>query len=191
MLRTPEFEHPVQCAHGNRDPGRSTPIGAGSQIVTDDPFEAADASLHQGTLVIAGFILPSHAAMLGDDLQVTVYRGGCRLRCVAGHGVGAWRDDSGRLGMTHGDLAINAVLIVSTAGGERRDRAVHLIEQGPHLRSIIDVAGGGRRRRDLSGVDVHGDVRLPPRSPDRRAMLLDQPFARTTEFEPRAVHQQV
>jgi len=28
VLRTPEFQHPVQCAGGNGDLGRATPIGA-------------------------------------------------------------------------------------------------------------------------------------------------------------------
>ena len=30
VLRTPEFQHPVQCFHGNGNVGRSTPIGARS-----------------------------------------------------------------------------------------------------------------------------------------------------------------
>jgi len=68
------------------------------------------------------------------------------------------RLDDGRLGMTGGDLAIDAVLVVSPVGGERRDRAIHLIEQGPDLRGVIDVARGQRRRRDLPGVGVHRDV---------------------------------
>ena len=39
--------------------------------------------------------------------------------------------------MTGGDLAINAVLVVSTVGSERCDRATHLVEQGPFLRRIV------------------------------------------------------
>jgi hypothetical protein len=30
VLRTPEFQHPVQCVHGNSNLGCSTPISAGS-----------------------------------------------------------------------------------------------------------------------------------------------------------------
>ena len=30
VLRTPEFQHPVQCVHGNGNLGCSTPISAGS-----------------------------------------------------------------------------------------------------------------------------------------------------------------
>ncbi len=60
--------------------------------------------------------------------------------------------------MSRHDLTLDAVLIVRTVGSEQRDRATHLIEQGPNLRGIIDVVGGDRRRRDLSGVGVHGDV---------------------------------
>ncbi len=97
----------------------------------------------------------------------------------------------GRLGITRGDLAIDAVLIVSTVGSERGDRAIDLIEQRPDLRGIVDVAGGQRRRRDLPGVGIHGDVQLAPGPPCLRAVLLEQPFARAAKLQPGAVHQQV
>jgi len=32
VLRTPEFEHSVQCVHGDGDLGRATSIGAGSYL---------------------------------------------------------------------------------------------------------------------------------------------------------------
>ncbi len=38
VLRTHEFEHPVQRIHGNRDLGRSTLIDARSKTITDHPF---------------------------------------------------------------------------------------------------------------------------------------------------------
>ena len=60
--------------------------------------------------------------------------------------------------MACSDLPVDAVLVVSAVGGERRDRTIHLIEQGPDLRGVVDVAAGDRRRRDPSGVGVHGDV---------------------------------
>ncbi len=62
--------------------------------------------------------------------------------------------------MTRHDLTVDAVLIVGTVGGERRDLAIYLVEQRPNLRGVIDIAGGQRRRHDLSGVSVHGDVQL-------------------------------
>ena len=96
---------------------------------------------------------------------------GRRLRRIARHGAGARRDDDGRLGITDGDLAIDAGLVVSTVGGERRDRAINLVEQSADLRGIVDVIGGQRRRRDLPSVGVHGDVQLAPGSPDLCAML--------------------
>ena len=94
--------------------------------------------------MVAGGLLPGHAAALGNVLQVTVSHRWCRLGCVARHGAGPWWDDDGRLGITGSGLAIDAVLVVSTVGGERRDRAINLIEQGPDLRGIIDVAGCDR-----------------------------------------------
>ncbi len=79
--------------------------------------------------------------------------------------------------MTRGDLAVDAVLIVGAVGGERGNRAIHLIEQGADLGRIVDVAGGQRGRRNLPGVGVHGNVQLAPRPPCFRAVLLEQPFA--------------
>ncbi len=93
--------------------------------------------------------------------------------------------------MMRGDLLIVTVLVASTVGGERRDRATHLIEQGPNLRGIVDIAGGHRRRRDLPGVGVHGDVQLAPGPPCFRAVFLEQPFAGAAELQPPAVYQQV
>ncbi len=93
--------------------------------------------------------------------------------------------------MAGGDLAIDAVLVVGAVGGERRDRAIHPIEQGPDLRGIIDVAGGQRRRRDLPGVGVHGDVQLASGAPCFCAVFLEQPFARAAQLQPRTVHQQM
>ena len=86
--------------------------------------------------------------------------------------------------MTRGDLAIDAVLVVSAVGGERGERATHLIEQGTDLRSIVDVAGGQNCRGDLAGVGVHGNMRLAPRPPCLRAVLLKQPLARAQSFSP-------
>lgn len=80
--------------------------------------------------------------------------------------------------MSRHDLTVDAALVVSTVGGERRDRATHLIEQGPNVRGIIDIAAGQRRRRDPSGVGVHSNVQLTPRPPGLRAVFLEQPFAR-------------
>jgi hypothetical protein len=55
------------------------------------------------------------------DLQVTVSHRQRRLCSVARHCAGARWDDNGRLGMTRDNLAVDvdAVLIVSTVGGER------------------------------------------------------------------------
>ena len=92
--------------------------------------------------------------------------------------------------MTRDNLAVDAVLIVSTLGGERGHRTVYLIEQGANLRGIVDVVGGQRGRLDLPGVGVHGDVQLAPGPPCLGSVLLEQPFAGAAEFQPGAVDQQ-
>jgi hypothetical protein len=158
VLRPPEFEHPVQRVRGDGDFDCSTPIASGSEPVSDDRFEAADVSLHQGTPIIPRSLLPSHASTPGNDLQMPMSHGWRRLRCVARHSTGARWDDDGGLRMTRGDIAVDAVLIVSTVGSQRGDRSIHLIEQSANLRGIVHVTGGQRSRRDLAGVSVDGDV---------------------------------
>lgn len=49
---------------------------------------------------------------------------------------------------------------------------IDLIEQGPELQGVLGVAGGQRRRGDLSGFDVRGDVPFTQR-PSRAAVLLE------------------
>jgi hypothetical protein len=53
ILRTPEFQHPVQCIHRDANLGRPTWICARSQTIADNPFEAADVGLNQSTPVVA------------------------------------------------------------------------------------------------------------------------------------------
>lgn len=161
VLWTSELEHVVQCVDGNRDLSCLTPIGGGSQTVTDDPLEAADVGLDQSPPVVASGPLPSHAAALGDDFQVTVSH--CRrcLGCVARHGAGARWDDDGRLGVARGNLAEDAVLIGGAVGGERSDWTIDLVEQSADLGGVADVVGGQRRRRDQSSVGVPGLRRQP------------------------------
>jgi hypothetical protein len=45
-----------------------------------------------------------------------------------------------------GELAIDAVLVVRTVGGERSDGIIDLIKQRADLRAVIDVVGHQRRR---------------------------------------------
>jgi hypothetical protein len=177
VLRTPKFEHPVQCIHRDADLGRLTPVCAGPQAVANHPFEPADIGLSQSTSVVAWGLLPSHAAVRSDDPQVTISHRWCRLGYVARYGAGAWGNDDGRPGMTRGDLAVDAILVVSAVCGERCDQTTHLIEQGPDLRGIADIAGGQRRCCDLPGVGVHRNVQLAPGPPCLCSMLLKQPFA--------------
>ncbi len=144
ILWTPEFEHPVQCVYGDRDFGCSTPIGARSQPITDDPFEPADVGLHQRSPVIAGGLLPSHATQLGDGLQVTVSHRRRHLRGVARHGAGAWWDDDGRLGVTHGDIAVDAINVVWSGTARSRPSKAMMEPISP------SVCRSARRNTDRS-----------------------------------------
>ena len=128
---------------------------------------------------------------LDDSLQMPISHRRRRLRGVARHGAGAWWDDDGRYGVARGNLAMDVLLIVSTVSRERSNRTMYLIEQGADLGRVIDIAGGQRRGRDPSGIDVYDDVQLAPRPSGLRAVLPKQPFGGAAELQPRAVDQQV
>ena len=57
ILKTPEFQHPIQCIEGSRDLGRSTLIDARLETITDDVFEAANVGRHQQSSVVVGATL--------------------------------------------------------------------------------------------------------------------------------------
>jgi hypothetical protein len=90
-----------------------------------------------------------------------------------------------------GDAGVNAFLIVRTVARDRRHGPCDLVEQGIGLGAVIHVVGGQRRGHDLAGVGIHAQVQLSPRPARAGAVLLDQPLARTAEFQASAVHQQV
>src|SRR5215213_9231004 len=48
-----------------------------------------------------------------------------------------------------GEAGVHAILIIRTVAGEGGDRAVHLVEQGTDLRTVIHILGGQRCGDDL------------------------------------------
>ena len=85
--------------------------------------------------------MPAHASPFGNDLQVTIALCRRRLGHVAEHGGRSWWDDHGSIGMTGEDIAVDAILIIRSVGGKRRDRPVDLVEQGTDLGAVIDILG--------------------------------------------------
>jgi len=115
----------------------------------------------------------------------------CGLGRITRHRVRAWRHNDGRFWMTLSHAGGNVLLVVGAVAGEGGERVLDLVEQGAHLRAIVHVLGGQQGGDDRSGNGVHAEVQLTPRPAHLRAMFLMQPFARATELEARAVHQQV
>src|SRR4051812_44549264 len=93
--------------------------------------------------------------------------------------------------MTLGDGVIDALLVIRAIAGERGNSRVDLLEQGSDLGGIIRLRASQGRRDNLASVSIDPEVQLAPGPARLGAMLLGQPFARTTQLHPRAVHQQV
>jgi hypothetical protein len=56
---------------------------------------------------------------------------------------------------------------------------------------VIDVAVGQEGGFDAATHRVEADVQLAPGSPPAGAVLLDQPFARAAQLQPRTIDQPV
>src|SRR4051794_6825197 len=132
-LRASQLQHAVQDRDADVHLGRLTLVRARAQPVADHPFEAADRCLGQRTAVVAGGLLPPHAAVLGNQLQVSVALRGRRLDRLARHRARPRRDDDPSIGMAFDDRAIDIRPIVGSVTCERSKRARDLVEQGANL----------------------------------------------------------
>jgi len=162
-----------------------------AQLVADDLLPPVHGGFDPGAPVVSRRVLPRHAPVLGDVLEVAVPLRGCGLGRVARHGTCARRDDDGRVRMALGDAGVNAIPVVGAVAGERRHRARDLIEQGTGLRRVVHVLAGQRASHDPAGAGVHAQMQRPPRPACRRPVLLKQPLALAAQLQARAVHQQV
>src|SRR5829696_4930703 len=84
-LRTPKLKHVVQGRNGDGDFGLATPICSRAQRISDHSFEAAHGRLHQSPTRVPGSLLPAHASMLRDALEVPIALGRSALCHVAQH----------------------------------------------------------------------------------------------------------
>ena len=65
-LRASKLKHAVQSMNGDGDLGRAALVRSRAQPIPDHLFKAADGSLHQGSPIVPGPLLPADAPMLGD-----------------------------------------------------------------------------------------------------------------------------
>ncbi len=149
--------------------------------------------LHNGCLdfrasVVTGGLLPSHAALLGDALEVTISLGRCSFSRSAQHRRAARRHNHCRFRVTVGNASVNTILVIGAISGDRAQRAGELIEQGANLSRVVDLFAGQHHSDNLTGIGIHTKVQLPPRPIPPGAMLLDQPLARTAQLQAGAVH---
>src|SRR5215212_4788653 len=93
--------------------------------------------------------------------------------------------------MALGNAGVHAILIICTVACDGGHRARDVVEQGANLRAVISLAACHHRGHDLAGVGVHAEVEFFPGPSRFGAVLLDLPLTRTTQLQPRAVHEQM
>lgn len=88
-------------------------------------------------LVASRRVLPCHAPVLGDALQVAIPLRRCGLDHLARHGGRALRDDDGLVRLALDDAVVNAILAIGAVAGKSRHWACDLVEQGTGLRRVV------------------------------------------------------
>src|SRR5215207_8687201 len=118
VFRASQLQHAVQDLDGDVRLGRPTLVRVRAQPVPDHALVPADGGLGSGTPVISRRLLPSHPALLGNELEMAVAL--CRrgLGRLARHRRGARRYDDGGRGMALGDAGVDTVLVVRPVAGE-------------------------------------------------------------------------
>lgn len=115
IARASKFEHPVE--DGCRDSALAL-LGARSQCCADHAFVPTDRRLDPGPKVVAAGLLPTHPAVLGDDLEVAVPLCGSHLGRSARDSGCPWRQDDRCSRVVRGDGGVDLVLIVGSVAGE-------------------------------------------------------------------------
>ena len=114
-----------------------------------------------------------------------------RSRCVGevsavslGTSRGTRRHDHGSLGVTRGDVGVDAFSIVPAVPRDRGYNSRNLVEQAIDLGTVVHLLGRERGGDDLTRSGIEADVQLPPRPARAGAVFLNQPLASPHSFSP-------
>ncbi len=142
---------------------------------------------------VADRLLPSHASLGLDHLDVLIALAGRGARGCARHRGGARRDDDchRRVGLALRDGLIDRLAIIGAVGGYRRDLARDLAEQRTDLGGIALLIGCQLGGKDLAGAGINREVELAPGPGAALAVLRDQPFAGAVNLQARGVDHHV
>ena len=129
--------------------------------------------------------------MLVDRTNVQIPLGWSGRRGCSRRGPLAWRNNEFR-GWVSGENSVeNMGSIIGSVAHERSWRIVQLLQQRLDMRSIVDVLVGQIKNDDLVAAGVDADMELSPGSAFRSPVLFEQPFARSTKLQSRAVDDQM
>ena len=87
--------------------------------------------------------------------------------------------------------SVHAGSVIAAVAKEELDWVSDLVEQGPDLRRVIDVAVGQKGSDDPAGHRIEADMQLAPGAPPAGAMFLNQPFTWAAQLQARTVDQKV
>src|SRR5829696_2291922 len=120
IVRASELQHAVERMNGDVHLGRPTLVRVRAQPVADHLFPPPDGGLGPSAFGVPGPLLPSHAPVLSDTLEMAVARRRRGLGIRRWHRTRTRRHDDGRLGVARGDAGVNAFLVVRTVARDRR-----------------------------------------------------------------------
>src|SRR5271165_5447675 len=142
IARASQLQHAIEDIDGHVHFSCPTFVHTGAQPVADHLFPSPDRRLYLGPPIVAGGFLPSHAALLGDALEMTVAlcrrgRGHFARHCSA-----ARRHNHRGFRVTVSDAGVNAVLIIRPIADERGQRTHDLVKRRAGLSAIVHVFVG-------------------------------------------------
>jgi hypothetical protein len=185
-------DHPIECFDGDGGFALLSGEGAGTQPGVDQRLVVTDRGLGEVASAIAGGLLPAHAAARSNesDMLAALARRVSSIR--AQHRRDTRRNDDGgrRIRLPARDRWVHWLPVIGTIRRRACDRGADLFKQDRYLPGIVSAVVGQHAGDDLTGVGVHGEMKLAPGSASA-AVLLFVPLALSEPLEASAIDDQM
>src|SRR5208337_268207 len=162
-----------------------------TQHIPNDALVASNRRFDFRTSIVAGCFLPIHAPMFSDRTNVRIPLGRSGRCGWSQHGSLAWRSDESDVRISDANGVENMGSIVCSVAHERSWRIVQLLQQWLGMRSVVNFLVGQVKGDDLTIVGVDAYMKFAPGSALRGSVFFEQPFARSTKLQSRAVDDQM
>src|SRR5208282_2835638 len=185
--RTAKFQHAIKHLDRDFHLTQATCVFTRTQRIPNDALVASNRRFDFRTSIVAGCFLPIHTPMFIDQTKVRIPLGRNGRCGWSEHGSLAWRNDESDVRISDANGVENLGSIVRSVAHERSWRIVQLLQQWLDIRSVVDFLVGQVKGDDLTIVGVDANMKFAPGPALRGSVFFEQPFARSTKLQSRAV----